>query len=145
MQITDTEKLNCPVCGKQSLHTDVRSVAFRYKGHSITIAQSGFRCDSCRESVLEGKNLAKMRLAIQTFRSKIDGLMLPEEIQHVRKKILGLTQQEASALFGGGPNAFSRYERGAVPPPRALSNLLKILAKHPEQINELNVNRMQKA
>jgi len=40
-------------------------------------------------------------------------------------------------IFGGGPNAFSRYERGETTPLRSTSNLLRLLNNHPEQLAEL--------
>jgi len=40
-------------------------------------------------------------------------------IAKVRKK-LDLDQREAAEIFGGGLNAFSRYEKGKTKPPLAL-------------------------
>ena len=36
-----------------------------------------------------------------------------------------------TAIFGGGPNAFSRYENGKTEPPLALVKLLMVLDRHP--------------
>ena len=44
---------------------------------------------------------------------------------------------EAAELFGGGVNAFSRYENGKTKPPLALVKLLKVLDRHPELLNEV--------
>jgi HTH-type transcriptional regulator/antitoxin MqsA len=55
----------------------------------------------------------------------------PAYIRQVRKK-LNLDQKEAGKLFGGGVNAFSRYETGKTPPPVSLVKLLRILDAHPE-------------
>jgi HTH-type transcriptional regulator/antitoxin MqsA len=55
----------------------------------------------------------------------------PKYIVGVRKK-LKLDQREAAELFGGGVNAFSRYETGKTKPPLALIKLLRILDSHPE-------------
>ena len=55
----------------------------------------------------------------------------PERIQSVRKK-LGLDQKEAAAMFGGGVNAFSRYERGKIAPPKSLEVLFEMIEKRPE-------------
>lgn len=49
----------------------------------------------------------------------------------VRKK-LALDQREAAEIFGGGVNAFSRYEKGKTMPPLALVKLLKVLDRHPD-------------
>lgn len=60
----------------------------------------------------------------------------PGFISRVRKK-LALDQREASEIFGGGVNAFSRYENGKTRPPLALIKLLKVLERHPELLSEV--------
>jgi hypothetical protein len=45
-------------------------------------------------------------------------------------KKLDLEQREAADIFGGGVNAFSRYENGKTKPPLALVKLLKVLESH---------------
>jgi HTH-type transcriptional regulator / antitoxin MqsA len=60
----------------------------------------------------------------------------PSFISAVRKK-LELDQREAANIFGGGANAFSRYETGKTKPPLALVKLLKILDAHPELLVEV--------
>ena len=61
---------------------------------------------------------------------------LPGFIVGVRTK-LALDQREAAEIFGGGVNAFSRYENGRTKPPLALVKLLKVLDLHPELLNEV--------
>lgn len=60
----------------------------------------------------------------------------PKSIAKVRKKLM-LDQREAAELFGGGVNAFSRYETGKPNPPLALVKLLKILDRHPDLLAEV--------
>lgn len=60
----------------------------------------------------------------------------PNFIANVRKK-LSLDQREAAEIFGGGINAFSRYENGKTKPSLALVKLLKVLERHPELLNEI--------
>jgi HTH-type transcriptional regulator/antitoxin MqsA len=50
---------------------------------------------------------------------------------------LGLTQKQAAEIFGGGVNAFSRYERGEVEPGPSTVKLLHLLDKHPELLPEV--------
>ena len=57
--------------------------------------------------------------------------MTPDRIRAIRKR-LDLTQEEAGALLGGGPRAFTRYESGSMRPRAAASNLLRVLEAHPE-------------
>mgnify|MGYP001794114861 CR=1 FL=1 len=61
-------------------------------------------------------------------------------VASVRKK-LRLSQGAAAKLFGGGVNAFSRYETGAGVPPVSLVLLLHLLDKHPELLDEIRVGR----
>jgi len=44
---------------------------------------------------------------------------------------------EATEIFGGGVNAFSRYENGKTKPPLALVKLLKVLNRHPDLLDEV--------
>ncbi len=62
----------------------------------------------------------------------------PSYIVKVRKK-LDLDQREAAEIFGGGINAFSRYENGKTKPPLALVKLLKMLDRHPDLLNEVRM------
>ena len=61
---------------------------------------------------------------------------IASEIARTRKK-LKLTQVAANQIFGGGPNAFSRYEKGKVVPPQSLVHLLRLLDHHPELLEEV--------
>ncbi len=65
-------------------------------------------------------------------------LVDPAFIVKVRKK-LALDQREAAEIFGGGVNAFSRYENGTTKPPLALVKLLRVLDRHPELLEEIKV------
>jgi HTH-type transcriptional regulator/antitoxin MqsA len=60
----------------------------------------------------------------------------PGFIAKVRKK-LGLDQRTAAEIFGGGINAFSRYENGRTRPPLSLVKLLKLLDRHPDLLGEI--------
>ena len=64
------------------------------------------------------------------------GLMTPEEVRQVRRK-LGLTQREAGRIIGGGPNAFQRYEAGDVLLSKPADTALRMLANNPDRLSEL--------
>ena len=71
------------------------------------------------------------------FNKKVNAALInPDFIAGVRKK-LALDQREAAVIFGGGINAFSRYEAGKTKPPIALVKLLKVLDRHPELLDEV--------
>jgi HTH-type transcriptional regulator/antitoxin MqsA len=48
-----------------------------------------------------------------------------------------LDQREAAEIFGGGVNAFSRYENRKTKLPSALVKLLKVLDRHPDLLGEI--------
>jgi HTH-type transcriptional regulator/antitoxin MqsA len=127
---------HCPFCGKKAYYHQTKLMALRYKSHSFSIKQPGFWCDHCKEGVIGGEDRKATQKELQAFRSKVDGLLLPDQVKLIRET-LDLTQQKAGALFGGGVNAFSRYERGETPIPQSLSQLLKLLYRHPILLNEL--------
>lgn len=130
---------HCPFCGGESYHHQTKPMTLRYKSHPITIKQPGFWCDDCKEGVIGGEDRKATQKILQTFRAKVDRLLTPDEIKRIREK-LKLTQQKAGELFGGGVNAFSRYERGETPISRSLSQLLQLLYKHPALLAELGKN-----
>lgn len=57
-------------------------------------------------------------------------------VKAVRKK-LGLTQEEAGRIIGGGRRAFQKYERGTMQPSEAAVGLIEILDRHPEEVTTL--------
>jgi len=82
------------------------------------------------------------RVDLQEFRSRIDGLLGPRDVRKLRKAI-GWTQEEAGTILGGGHNAFSRYERGELAPPKAVGLLLSLLGKHKELRDEVSPEYMR--
>jgi len=126
--------MKCHACSKGTLHHKKKAQIYTYKGKSITLEQPGLWCNSCEEGILNGDDIAKTEDAFEKFKEKIDGYLMPDEIRHIRKDILKLTQEEAGRIFGGGKNGFSRYERGEIKPLPAIINLLKILERHPEDL-----------
>ena len=127
----------CPFCTKKSYQHQTKPLTLQYKSKSITISQPGFWCNKCKEGVIGGEDRKATQKELQAFRAKVDGLLLPDDVKFIREK-LNLTQQKASDIFGGGVNAFSRYERGETPVPKPLSQLLLLLCIHPHLLAELN-------
>jgi HTH-type transcriptional regulator/antitoxin MqsA len=70
------------------------------------------------------------------LKEEVEGIPTPETIRRVRNK-LKLSQREAGGLLKVGENAFDKYERGLVEPSGPTSQLLKLLDRHPELIDEL--------
>ena len=58
-------------------------------------------------------------------------VLTPLEIRAIREAC-GLSQRDASRVFGGGPKAFEKYEAGEVVPSTAMIRLLVFAARRPE-------------
>ena len=130
--------MKCPACGASELVQSTRDLPYTYKGKTIVIPSvTGEFCSTCGESVLAISESERVSAAMLDFNKSVNGdLADPFFIMRVRKK-LKLDQKEAAKLFGGGDNAFSRYENGKTKPPLALLKLLALLEKHPELLNEV--------
>ncbi|MDO8329510.1 MAG: type II toxin-antitoxin system MqsA family antitoxin [Fluviicoccus sp.] len=130
--------MKCPACGAADLVHDFRDLPYAYKGQSTVIpGVDGDFCPACDESVLSLAESERVSGLMLAFNKQVNGSLAdPFFIMRVRKK-LQLDQKEAGRLFGGGDNAFSRYENGKTKPPIALLKLLALLDRHPELLNEV--------
>ena len=132
------KNIKCPVCGAAELIRDTRDLPYTYKGESTTIpAVTADFCPACDESITDLGETERVMRAMQAFNKEVNaGIVDPAFIIQVRKK-LDLGQREAAEIFGGGVNAFSRYENGKTKPPLALVKLLKLLDRHPDLLHEI--------
>lgn len=88
------------------------------------------------DSIHSGEDLLAIERADHELR-----VAYAARIKAVRKK-LGLTQEEAGRIIGGGRRAFQKYERGTMQPSEAAIGLIEILDRHPEEVTTLrNIRR----
>jgi len=125
-----------PDTGK-TLTRDVRRVTFTYKGKSIEVDMPGWYPSDSNEGVHTRADCKVSDRALNRLKAEVDNLLLPEQIQSVRKS-LNLTQEQAGLLLGGGPNAFQKYESGDILPSKAISNLLRVLEREPSMLAVLS-------
>lgn len=133
--------MKCPVCGAAELVRDTRDVPYQYKGETTLIPKlSGEFCPACAEVILNMSESERYGQLVSDFNKQVNAAFVqPSFVTNARKK-LALDQREAAAIFGGGVNAFSRYETGKTRPPLALVKLLKLLDKHPELLEEIRAS-----
>ena len=132
--------MKCPCCGAAELLPDPRDMPYVYKGETTLFpAVTGDFCPACGEVVLNREHGDRYSELMGLFQRQINAAYVdPAYIVSVRKK-LDLDQRQAAEIFGGGVNAFSRYENGKTKPPLALVKLLKLLDRHPELLNEIRM------
>ncbi len=130
--------MKCPVCGEAELIHDTRDLPYNYKGETTVIpAVTADFCPACDESITGIAETERVMREMQAFNKQVNAAIVdPTFIVNVRKK-LDLGQREAAEIFGGGINAFSRYENGKTKPPLALVKLFKLLDRHPDLLKEV--------
>ena len=130
--------MECASCGAAELIHDTRDIHYVYKGETTSIpAVTGDFCPACGEIFLDRENGDRYSELIGLFQRQVNAAYVdPDYIAKVRKK-LNLDQRQAAELFGGGVNAFSRYETGKTKPPLALVKLFKLLDRHPDLLGEI--------
>jgi HTH-type transcriptional regulator/antitoxin MqsA len=130
--------MKCPCCGAARLIHDTRDVRYAYKGETTLIpAVTGDFCPACEEVVLNREQGDRYSELVGLFQRQVNAAFVdPGYIAKVRRK-LDLDQRQAAELFGGGVNAFSRYENGKTKPSLALVKLFKLLDRHPNLLDEV--------
>ncbi|MCV3206217.1 type II toxin-antitoxin system MqsA family antitoxin [Mesorhizobium sp. YC-39] len=120
----------------ETLTRGVRPFIVNYKGESVTVDLPGYYPSSGGEGVHVGDDMLAVDAALRLLKEKIDGVPAPATIRRVRTK-LKLSQREAGSLFKVGENAFDKYERGLIEPSGPTIQLMTLLEKHPELLDEL--------
>ncbi len=130
--------MKCPCCGAAELTRDTRDLPYTYKGEVTAIpAVTAEFCSACGEVILDQAQGDRYSECVGLFQRQVNAALVdPGYIVMVRKK-LALDQREASEIFGGGVNAFSRYETGKTKPSLALVKLLRVLDRHPDLLEEV--------
>lgn len=129
------ETMTSPETG-ETLTRGVRPFTVTYKGESIVVELPGYYPASEGEGVHVGNDMAAVDAALRILKEKVDGVPAPETIRRMRTK-LRLSQREAGSLFKVGENAFDKYERGLIEPSGPTIQLMTLLARHPELLDEL--------
>ncbi len=126
------------------LHRDVRPLTLTFKGESITFDMPGWYGDQTDDGIFDPEDMKISDRALNRLKARSEGLLEPEEIKRIRKK-LRLTQEAAGNLIGGGARAFQRYEAGDLLPSRAISSALVLLDRDPPALAALTERQLTKA
>jgi HTH-type transcriptional regulator / antitoxin MqsA len=126
----------CPTTGAP-MQRGMHPMTLEYKGASVTVDMPGWYCAESGESIHTGEDMKVSDRALNRLKAEREGLLSPEEIRRIRTK-LGLSQEQAGELIGGGPRAFQKYEAGDLLPSRAIGSALALLDHDPSGLAVLN-------
>jgi HTH-type transcriptional regulator/antitoxin MqsA len=115
----------------------VRPMTLDYKGAQLTFDMPGWYSSASDESIHNREDMKVSDRALNRLKAEREGLLAPEEIKRIRTK-LGLTQEQAGDLIGGGPRAFQKYESGDLLPSRAIGSALVLLDHDPTGLSVLH-------
>lgn len=134
--------IKCNSCGAAGMvRDDNHTEVITHQGESVTLTGlSGYFCPACGDGWFDDASSARVSAAGNTLVLQARE-QRRQEVRRIRRK-LGLTQKEAAALFGGGPNAFSLYERGKIEPHTSTFALLGLLDRHPELVVEIREQKL---
>lgn len=131
----------CPLCDGK-LEIGKTTETFKYRGRIVSVEMVGEHCPSCDEGFQNDDDMEINEHNIALAKKHVDNLM-SEKIARVRKQ-LGLSQEEAAKIFGGGIRAFHKYEKGIVKPPQTLDILFDLLESGAITLEEIRSNQNQK-
>ena len=127
---------NCKLCKSEDVSDYVEPEEISYKGSTLQVSIAYSLCNNCDREFISRPQILQNEAALRAAKKDYDGLLSSEEIIRARRT-LSLTQEQAARVFGGGRNAFSKYERGEVSQSVAMDKLIRICLNHREVFHEL--------
>lgn len=124
----------CPFCSGTLVEKKVTET-FTYKGKTLEYPDYLIHeCSSCSEELVGQKTMKSSARRLREFYKEVDGLLSASQVRQIRLR-LGLNQDAASELLGGGGKSFARYENSEVVQSLAMDNLLRILDHAPTELH----------
>jgi HTH-type transcriptional regulator / antitoxin MqsA len=133
-----TPTIDCPICGTSgTLTAEFFDGDIKHNGHVLTVlGLERSRCSACNAAPVMTDQIRRNQIVIADAKRRSDGLLSGDQIRKVRER-LGLSQSAAASVFGGGGNAFSKYERGEVLQSFPMDRLLRIAVDLPGAMSAL--------
>ncbi len=129
----------CLLCKSEDIKCLTAVETLSYKGNELQIPLEYSVCNGCGREFVPKPQILRGEIAVRNAKKEVDGLLSSEEISQARAK-LSISQEQASKVFGGGKNAFSKYERGEVSQSAAMDKLIRVCLKHHHVFQELALN-----
>lgn len=133
---TNAAMPTCPACSQGKLWPAAETRVFMPKGQRVAVELLTSICDACGADAIgpdqHRENLARLKAR----KGHYGKLLMGEEILALRKRY-GVTQQQASKIFGKGKIAFPRYESETTYPDESTTLLLQLALSRPDALKWL--------
>lgn len=130
-----TENQQC-YCGNDDIEIRAEVRRMEILGKKYDIHKQYCHCPQCGEEWVTPAQSKTSTDQIITIKRRAQGYLAPQDIKELRKKH-SLSQKQAATIFGGGENAFSKYERGEIYPSTAMDKLMRLFDEVPQAKNYL--------
>lgn len=129
----------CPMCDVGHLTPERYEDEFDYRGQKLQVADlECYVCNTCGADPVFEDQIRRNHRLVTDAKRRADSLLTGDEIKAMRDD-LRLSQKDASELFGGGANAFSKYERGDVMQSVAMDRLIRLTWRSASNLHALRV------
>jgi HTH-type transcriptional regulator / antitoxin MqsA len=133
----DVKDITCPSCEAKTLRPVSHSLTVEHQGKEVRVdGLEGCLCTTCGADPVLMPQIRANQIRIADAKRASAGLLSGAQIKSIRDK-LRLSQSEAAEIFGGGANAFSKYERGEVVQGASIDKLLRAAREFPRLIDFL--------
>ena len=132
-------KHDCYTCGAPGAMQAFKGRSFTVHFKQLTQMVhnlAGHECTECAEIEFDAPSAERYAQAGDELIEDAKRVMA-DEMKRIRRKLHFTQKSAVQLLSGGGHNAFSRYERAEVEPPKPLFVLMRLLDRHPELVQEL--------
>lgn len=126
----------CPACGRGSLRPATEARIFTPNGQRVEVELLTSCCDACGADAIRPAQHRENLERLRARKVHYGNLLMGEDVLALRKRY-GLTQQQASKIFGKGKIAFSRYESETTYPDQSTTLLLKLAIERPDSLKWL--------
>lgn len=131
-----TTSMTCPACKDGALREIVSRREFFPNKTSVIVELLQSQCEACgADSVLSAQHTENLR-RLAARKAGYGSALMGEQYIALRKRY-GLTQQQASKIFGKGLIAFSRYENEDSYPDNSTRLLIELAIERPEILKTL--------
>ncbi len=145
MNAMTQQRPTCPICEHAALQSDTYTGEIEHNAKRLEVhGLECYCCPQCGANPVFPDQARRNHRRYQDARRRADRLLTGDEIVRIREA-LGLTQRQAADLFGGGANAFSKYERGDVIQSVAMDRLIRMIGTRPDCLEDLQALANQSA